>query len=625
MEIIDTIQVNLQSVHGYLKCRCAYCYNSRGFTQAGFKVNCLPLEIYHEMINRGWSRFGNYYCKIDVAQSCCKVFPLRVDVTKFQMRQSQKRSLRKWNKFLAGRDFKQKEKELGHQNSADALETYKEGVVHNEYEILDENIMDLKCDTPTKLLKKENELELKEKSIVQKALNKLLFFIEDLNKDSFGQALNLPCNNGLKINDFCKDRLKLLKPKSRKHGNYYTNLLLLLYYNNQERLSKVGIKDIQVFVEKVSGRIIELLQPMIGKIKIQVQKNGFITFTGYVGKAKTGDKLSKCKADETNEHWFNILTPTMRSNSSEHEIITENHNSEKVERKNLNIEKYSSDQKSGLINQLPQSHKVSKDLFSEVVREKQIGLHGRKFEIKMEKPKFEREAFELYKKYCNDRHKGSHRDEKTYIQFMCMQALEYEKLEKKGKELRLGCYHMKYYLDGKLIAVGVVDILPTCLYSVYFFYDPDYKHLSLGVISILKEIEYMREMQKYFPCFRYYHLGGYVQDSGKMAYKTGYQPSELLCPITYNWVQFDEVIKKKISHNEIRLWENGVKNLKDMEFQGIDLEKFVKENVRINVRGATKLPDLGEITPKYYMKVFKDIATALGKDLIKPFEFGIYD
>lgn len=34
---------------------------------------------------------------------------------------------------------------------------------------------------------------------------------------------------------------------------------------------------------------------------------------------------------------------------------------------------------------------------------------------------------------------------------------------------------MKYYLDKKLIAVGVIDILEKGLSSVYFFYDHTYK------------------------------------------------------------------------------------------------------------------------------------------------------
>lgn len=52
---------------------------------------------------------------------------------------------------------------------------------------------------------------------------------------------------------------------------------------------------------------------------------------------------------------------------------------------------------------------------------------------------------------------------------------------------------MKYYLEEKLIAVGVVDVLPESLSSVYFFYDPKYRKYSLGVYGALKEIEYIRE------------------------------------------------------------------------------------------------------------------------------------
>jgi len=41
-----------------------------------------------------------------------------------------------------------------------------------------------------------------------------------------------------------------------------------------------------------------------------------------------------------------------------------------------------------------------------------------------------------------------------------------------------GSYHQHYRIDGVLIAVGVVDILPHCLSSVYAFYDPDLSGIS---------------------------------------------------------------------------------------------------------------------------------------------------
>ena len=52
-----------------------------------------------------------------------------------------------------------------------------------------------------------------------------------------------------------------------------------------------------------------------------------------------------------------------------------------------------------------------------------------------------------------------------------------------------GSFHQQYWLDGKLIGVGVIDILPRCLSSVYFFYDPDYHFLSLGTYASLRYLK----------------------------------------------------------------------------------------------------------------------------------------
>lgn len=49
----------------------------------------------------------------------------------------------------------------------------------------------------------------------------------------------------------------------------------------------------------------------------------------------------------------------------------------------------------------------------------------------------------------------------------------------------MGCYHMKYFYKEKLIGIGVVDIVPDGLSSVYYFYEPSLKDYRLGVFSSL--------------------------------------------------------------------------------------------------------------------------------------------
>jgi arginyl-tRNA--protein-N-Asp/Glu arginylyltransferase len=72
--------------------------------------------------------------------------------------------------------------------------------------------------------------------------------------------------------------------------------------------------------------------------------------------------------------------------------------------------------------------------------------------------------------------------------------------------LPCGLYHQHYRLGGEfLIAVGVIDILPTGLSSVYLFYHPtfSYELVALGKYAILKEIEFARDVLK----VPYYYLG----------------------------------------------------------------------------------------------------------------------
>jgi len=98
-----------------------------------------------------------------------------------------------------------------------------------------------------------------------------------------------------------------------------------------------------------------------------------------------------------------------------------------------------------------------------------------------------------------------------------------------------GSYHQHYLLDGKIIAVGVVDILPRCVSSVYLYYDPEFHFLSLGTYTSLQEIAFVRKLSLTSPGLVDYYLGFYIHSCPKMRYKGQYRPSYLVCPESYVW------------------------------------------------------------------------------------------
>lgn len=60
-----------------------------------------------------------------------------------------------------------------------------------------------------------------------------------------------------------------------------------------------------------------------------------------------------------------------------------------------------------------------------------------------------------------------------------------------GPEMGYGSFHQQYWLDNRIVAVGVIDILPTCVSSVYLYYHPDFASLSLGSYSALRLVPEM--------------------------------------------------------------------------------------------------------------------------------------
>ncbi len=117
-----------------------------------------------------------------------------------------------------------------------------------------------------------------------------------------------------------------------------------------------------------------------------------------------------------------------------------------------------------------------------------------------------------------------------------------------------GSYHQQYLINDKyLIAVGVIDVLPNCISSVYAFYDPVVSsYINLGKLTALYEINWVKHALRFRPNLNYYYLGYYIHSCQKMRYKSEYKPSEILCPVRGVWVDFDIAKKRLESRSPIR-------------------------------------------------------------------------
>ncbi|KAL6841465.1 hypothetical protein ACP4OV_028608 [Aristida adscensionis] len=166
----------------------------------------------------------------------------------------------------------------------------------------------------------------------------------------------------------------------------------------------------------------------------------------------------------------------------------------------------------------------------------------RKLEIRMRTSHFDPEEFALYQRYQTKVHKEKTVTESSYRSFLVDTPIVFVPPKSGDNTVPpcgFGSFHQQYRIDGKLVAVGVVDILPKCLSSKYLFWDPDLAFLSLGKYTALKEIDWVKTTQEHCPSLQYYYLGYYIHSCNKMRYKAAYRPSELLCPVRYEWVRYD--------------------------------------------------------------------------------------
>jgi len=162
------------------------------------------------------------------------------------------------------------------------------------------------------------------------------------------------------------------------------------------------------------------------------------------------------------------------------------------------------------------------------------------FEVTLEPSSYTKEKFQLYENYQTNIH---HDDvtSKGFKRFLVdspliAEPIPYQNQPASHLPQSYGSYHQLYRLDGELIGLAVLDILPSCVSSVYFVYDKTWERFSLGKLSALREAALAREIHDAgaTQC-KFLYLGYYVQTCQKMRYKGDFKPSELADPETFEW------------------------------------------------------------------------------------------
>ena len=148
-------------------------------------------------------------------------------------------------------------------------------------------------------------------------------------------------------------------------------------------------------------------------------------------------------------------------------------------------------------------------------------------------------SYRVYRKYQTVVHKDnpSDCDIQTFAGFLCDSPLIYET---QGNKM-FGAFHQQYLIDGAIVAVGVVDILPHSLSSVYLYYDPGWwgkvPSLSPGTYSAIREVQLTQQLN-----LPYYYMGFYIHSCPKMKYKGRFLPADLLSPTTFSWHNIEQAI-----------------------------------------------------------------------------------
>ncbi|GFR11103.1 arginyl-tRNA--protein transferase 1 [Trichonephila clavata] len=459
--------------------RCGYCSSPDTCYSHGMWAHTMTPLDYQNLIDRGWRRSGKYCYKPTMNVTCCPLYTIRCEAKKFVLTRSQKKVLKKVHRFLA----------------------YGEKSKPNEVSSAD----------------------------------------QDMDTSEFPQDIDVQTLKRIK-------RIKTtIKQSDIKADNTETNTDSPCVDNSQnEKCDSAPLDQFSSTISSQSSRLrSEPSSPL---------KSSNLNSKPQCRKAKEIRKERKLqkllKQGMSEEEASALIKPKINEPKSIEDFLAEPFPPNPAHKLELRLVPSSIEN--------PLFSKYFDDSYN-VYKKYQMSIHKdpaekvttkqytrflvtNPFQFRMVPCNMESEEFvstfdkchKLYTKYQMKIHKDTEEEcaKGNYENFL---------VETPFKNLRafssssfsFGSYHQQYWLDDKIIAVAVLDILPYCVSSVYFYYDPDYSFLSLGTYAALREIALTRELNTKRSDLQYYYMGYYIHSCVKMRYKGQFVPSFLLCPETY--------------------------------------------------------------------------------------------
>ena len=517
----EKLRINITQLKELNLFGCGYCKHqsvqikSRLKNEIMMKIKSIPLDIYQNLIEKGWSKSGTLIYKRNYEKSCCKIYQPRVNINNFKISKEQKKVMKKFRKYLSG-EYEQ-----------------------NKFNKLYNNIND------NYIKEKEKEKPKEEDEIQNKIDAKLREYIMSTN---FLNILNKYLKNEDDINLIYE---KLIYAKIRKNNNKKFN------YDYSCDLIFI-IKNVLISLKKKN--VIEENSINTNNINDKGVNEENDEYKNFINEIYN-DINNFYKSDDNYEDIsFNEKTGHINFKMKNKSIITkENKKQEKKE--------YKKENKTNLnqINIQKEKEKYNLEYFKEIVTEPEIYLplkHIYTIEL-TDKIELERteERYLLYQKYQLAVHKETTTVE-SYNNFIGVSPIinRYINLppdlntKTRHPELypkHYGMHNLIHRIDGKIIAVTVIDILPNYFESLYCYYDPDFSFLDLGVVTAIREIEYAKSVQELInKNLTYYTMGEMSLSVKKLQYKSNYSPMEIMDPYTGIYVPLTEDIKKLLSDNE---------------------------------------------------------------------------